>query len=319
MTAPRPPRRHATVSAPPGRRTEHRTAMAGVPSLRPTPRPEPGAPDGGPPGRSGSGTPGPHAAGTRGARARPAERPVPSAARTLLAVPALALVGHVVPAGTWLPGVRRVLFPRLAGAGRAGHVALTFDDGPDPDSTPHFLNLLDRLSVRATFFVLGAALARHPDLGRAIAARGHELAVHGWTHSRPWLPTPGRDLREIARATHAVRHVTGIAPLWYRPPYGILTGGRWLAARRCGLRPVLWTAWGRDWTAGVSPASVLATVRGGLRGGGTVLLHDTDRTTAPGCWRATLDMLPALVADCRAAGLAVGPLAEHGVHPHGPS
>ncbi|WP_255948416.1 polysaccharide deacetylase family protein [Streptomyces odontomachi] len=226
---------------------------------------------------------------------------------------ALALAGHVLPAGTWLPGVRRTLFPGLAGTGEPGHVALTFDDGPDPNSTPHFLDHLDRLSVRATFFVLGEAVVRHPALTRDIARRGHELAVHGWTHGRPWLPAPGRDLRDVGRAVAALAHLTGVAPRWYRPPYGILTGGRWLAARRCGLRPVLWTAWGRDWTETATAASVLATVRGQLRGGGTVLLHDSDRTAAPGCWRATLDMLPDLVTHCRAAGLTVGPLADHGI------
>ena len=241
-------------------------------------------------------------------------RPVPGAAKVLAVVPVLALAAHVVPAATWLPGVRRALWPPLAGLGHLGHVALTFDDGPDPASTPHFLALLDRLSVRATFFVLGTAVLRHPDLARDIVRRGHELAVHGWTHSRPWLPALGRDLRDVARATAVVRAVPGAAaPRWYRPPYGILTGGRWLAARQCGLRPVLWTAWGRDWTEVATAASVLATVRTQVRGGGTVLLHDTDRTAAPGCWRATLAMLPDLVAHCRAAGLTVGPLAEHGI------
>jgi peptidoglycan/xylan/chitin deacetylase (PgdA/CDA1 family) len=97
----------------------------------------------------------------------------------------------------------------------------------------------------------------------------------------------------------------------YRPPYGILTGGRLAAAARCGLRPVLWSAWGRDWTATTTAASVTARVTRDLRGGGTLLLHDTDAAAAPGCWRATLAALPRLIAWCRAAGWSVGPLAEH--------
>lgn len=237
---------------------------------------------------------------------------IPSAVRLPLTVSALALATHVVPAATWLPGLRRVCFPELAGLGLPGHIALTFDDGPDPRSTPLFLDVLEQLSTRATFFVLGESLLRHPDLGREIVHRGHELAVHGWTHSRPWLPAVTRDLREIARATEAVHEISGTRPLWYRPPYGILTGGRWSAAVRSGLRPVLWSAWGRDWTGSASARSVLATVRRDLRGGGTVLLHDTDRAAAPGCWRATLTMLPDLVGGCRAGGLTVGPLVDHG-------
>jgi peptidoglycan/xylan/chitin deacetylase (PgdA/CDA1 family) len=190
-------------------------------------------------------------------------------------------------------------------------VALTFDDGPDPVSTPRFLDALEAAGVRATFFVLGQRVRRHPRLTRQIAERGHELAVHGWTHDRPWLPAPRRDIRDLGRAAETIYDVTGEIPMWYRPPYGILTGGRLAAAARSGLRPVLWSAWGRDWTAGATAASVLGTVRRDLRGGGTVLLHDTDHTAAPGCWRSALGALPGLVAGCREAGWATGPLAEH--------
>ncbi|MFF2960195.1 polysaccharide deacetylase family protein [Streptomyces sp. NPDC057963] len=244
----------------------------------------------------------------------PRPRRIPAALRGPLAVSALALAAHVVPAGTWLPGLRRTCFPSLAGLGDSRHVALTFDDGPDPRSTPLFLHALDRSSARATFFVLGESLLRHPELGRDIVRRGHELAVHGWTHSRPWLPVPGRDLREVSRAAEAVRGVSGVRPLWYRPPYGILTGGRWTAALACGLRPVLWSAWGREWVDGSTAEGVLATVRSGLGGGGTVLLHDADLSAS--CrWRPVLATLPELINGLRAAGLTVGPLADHGLAP----
>ncbi|MET9367378.1 polysaccharide deacetylase family protein [Streptomyces griseoflavus] len=223
---------------------------------------------------------------------------------------------HIAPAATWLPVVRR-RFPRLAGVGDPSHVALTFDDGPDPESTPRFLDVLEELGVRATFFVLGDGVVRHPAVVRETVRRGHEVAVHGWRHDRPWLPAPADDVRALARASGTVRELTGGCPRWYRPPYGILTSGRWAAARAAGLRPVLWTAWGRDWTSGATPASVRATVTAGLRGGGTVLLHDTDAMSAPECWRAALGALPGIVHRCREAGLSVGPLAEHGTAPGG--
>ncbi|MFI0999741.1 polysaccharide deacetylase family protein [Streptomyces galbus] len=229
-----------------------------------------------------------------------------------LVPPAVLAAAHIVPAATWLPGLRLRCFPSLAGTGHPGHVALTFDDGPDPASTPRFLDALDRLDVRATFFVLGEQVARHPEVVRETVRRGHEVAVHGWSHDRPWLPSPVRDRRDVARAAAAVRETTGRSPRWYRPPYGILTSGRWAAARSAGLRPVLWTAWARDWTAEATPASVRSTATAGLRGGGTLLLHDTDLVSAPGCWHATLAALPGIVDACREAGLGVGPLAEHG-------
>ncbi|MGW3952240.1 polysaccharide deacetylase family protein [Streptomyces sp. NPDC004752] len=234
-------------------------------------------------------------------------------AKSFAVVPALVAAAHIGPAGTWLPGPRRALLPVLAGTGAPDHVALTFDDGPDPRSTPAFLAALDELAVRATFFVVGEQLLDHRRLSQDIVRRGHELAVHGWTHHRPWWPAPRRETRLLARAAQAVAEVSGTVPLWYRPPYGILTGDRLLAARRTGLRPVLWTAWGRDWTADATARSVAATVLADLRGGGTVLLHDSDRHATPGCWTAALAALPGLVGACRAAGLTVGPLGEHGL------
>ncbi|MFD1661770.1 polysaccharide deacetylase family protein [Streptomyces caeni] len=236
------------------------------------------------------------------------------ARQTAVALAPLAAVtaAHIGPALTWLPGPRLRLFPGLAGVGRPDHVALTFDDGPDPGSTPRFLDALDDLGVRATFFVLGESVVRHPALTRETAERGHELAVHGWTHDRPWLPAAARERAGLVRAVRAVCEIGGRRPQWYRPPYGILTTARWAAARGSGLRPVLWTAWARDWSAAATPESVRALVGAGLRGGGTLLLHDSDRVSAPDCWRAALGALPAIVGGCRAAGLAVGPLAEHG-------
>ncbi|MGZ3114127.1 polysaccharide deacetylase family protein [Streptomyces sp. H62] len=239
-------------------------------------------------------------------------RPAIGAAVYAAAPVALALA-HVGPAATWLPGFRRRAFPGLAGLGRPDHIALTFDDGPGPASTPRFLDLLDELGVRATFFLLGEDVVRHPATAREQARRGHELAVHGWSHDRPWTPAPARDARELLRAAHAVGEVAGHTPFWYRPPYGILTSGRWAAAHRAGLRPVLWTAWGKDWRPDATPASVRATVAADLRGGGTILLHDTDHASAPGSWRSALGALPGIVRDCREAGLTVGPLGEHAV------
>jgi peptidoglycan-N-acetylglucosamine deacetylase len=234
--------------------------------------------------------------------------------RTAVAgVPAAVAAAHIGPAGTWLAGPRRTLLPALAGIGVRDHVALTFDDGPDPRSTPFFLAALDELAVRATFFVVGEDLLSHRRLGHDIVRRGHELAVHGWTHDRPWWPAPLSRSRQLQRAAHLVAEVSATAPAWYRPPYGILTGDRLLAAHRAGLRPVLWTAWGRDWTPHATAESVAATVLTDLRGAGTVLLHDTDRHAAPECWRASLAALPAVVEACRTAGLTVGPLREHGL------
>ncbi|MER8186014.1 polysaccharide deacetylase family protein [Kitasatospora sp. NPDC094015] len=225
---------------------------------------------------------------------------------------------HLAPAAVRLPPVRRHLARATAGHGRPDHVALTFDDGPDPAGTPYVLDALDALGVRATFFLLGGMLERSPDLGRELVARGHEVGLHGWHHRSQWYPAPGRDLRELRRARRAIAEVCGTPPHWYRPPYGVLTAGLALAAHRLALRTVLWTAWGRDWTAGATPESVHRTLVPQLRGGATVLLHDSDCTSAPGSWHATLGALPLLATRCHELGLTLGPLRDHGL-PDGPA
>lgn len=76
---------------------------------------------------------------------------------------------------------------------------------------------------------------------------------------------------------------------------------------------MLWTCWGEDWRARVTPDSVHRTVTAGLDGGGTILLHDSDYTSAPGSWRTTLGALPRLLDTCEQRGLRVGPLRDHGM------
>ncbi|MED7953818.1 polysaccharide deacetylase family protein [Streptomyces sp. BE303] len=225
---------------------------------------------------------------------------------------------HLAPAAVRLPPVRRLAARRTAGYGDPRHVALTFDDGPDPRGTPEILDALDALGLRATFFLLGTMLERAPGLGRELVTRGHEVAVHGWYHRRQWYPDPARDLRELRRVTEAVTDLCGARPSWYRPPYGVLAAGQALAAHRLGLRTVLWTTWGRDWVAGATGGSVYGTARAGLTGGATLLLHDSDCTSAPGSWRATLDALPLIADHCRDRALRLGPLRDHGVPAPGP-
>lgn len=219
---------------------------------------------------------------------------------------------QILPAGLWLARPRAALAPALAGQGRAGHVALTFDDGPDPASTPAFLDLLDDLDVAATFFCVGEMALRAPRLVTEIADRGHEIGVHGWRH-RNQLFRPARLHIELARTAALLDWRSGTRPRWYRPPYGVLTGQGLLAARSAGLRPVLWTRWGRDWEAGATPASVAREIAPGLLGGATLLLHDTDAYSAPGSWRVTLAAVPGIVGSCQDRGLTVGPLCDHGV------
>jgi peptidoglycan/xylan/chitin deacetylase (PgdA/CDA1 family) len=218
-----------------------------------------------------------------------------------------------VPAAAAIGPLRRRFLPRLSGLGRPGHVALTFDDGPHPDATPALLDLLDRAGVRATFFLLGHAVDAEPAIARDIADAGHEIGVHGYHHRLLTGRGPTATREDLDRGTATITAVTGVHPRWWRPPYGVANTAALLEARRLGLQPVLWSTWGRDWTAGCTPDSVYRSVLRKLDRGGTILLHDSDSHAAPKCWLAMLGALPAILTTCRARGLEVGPLAEHGL------
>jgi peptidoglycan-N-acetylglucosamine deacetylase len=231
--------------------------------------------------------------------------------RPLAAVTTAAIAGWAAPALLRGRVLRTAVCPGLAGLGPPDRIALTFDDGPDPDATPAVLEALDHLGVTATFFMLGAQVVRNPQVAAAVVAAGHEAAVHGFTHRNHLARGPLDVCRDVTRAASVVAAATGTRPTWFRPPYGVLTSASLVAARRAGLRPVLWTAWGRDWEDR-SPAQVVATVQGQLTLGGTVLLHDSDCTTpVAGSWRATVAALPLLAELADQLGCQLGPLRDH--------
>jgi peptidoglycan/xylan/chitin deacetylase (PgdA/CDA1 family) len=223
------------------------------------------------------------------------------------------MTGTALAAAASVHPIRRRLTPahlpdRLSGVSDRRHVALTFDDGPDPASTPRFLDLLASRDVRATFFVLGRHAAEEPDLLRAIVREGHELAVHGWTHRCVALVRPVPLQAQLLLTRDLVEDLTQTPMRWYRPPYGVLTPYAQRAAASVGLETVLWSAWGRDWERRATPHRVLRTVQRDLKPGGTVLLHDTDRTSARDSWRVTLAATDLLL---RAQPAPFGPLLEH--------
>lgn len=240
-------------------------------------------------------------------------RPVLVAGIGVGAVGLAGLAVHSAPSLVALSSVGRWIAPDLAGIGESGHVALTFDDGPDPVSTPAFLEVLDTLRWRATFFMLGDMVRRAPGLAAEVVAAGHEIGIHGDRHQSQLRRTPQSVADDLARARDSIYDATGVEPMWFRPPYGTLSFGGLRRARRAGVRTVLWTSWGRDWRAEATADSVVADVLKGHVDGGTVLLHDSDCTSAPECWRAPLGALPNLAIELEARGLRVGPVGEHGI------
>lgn len=195
-----------------------------------------------------------------------------------------------------VPGAARALsLPRVL-PGATG-VALTFDDGPHPEGTPAVLELLARAGACATFFVVGEQVRRRPELVAEIAAAGHQVALHGYRHRLQLRMTPGQVRDDITRGAATIEDVTGAAVAWHRPPYGIYSVAGLNAARAAGLRPLLWSRWGKDWRRFTTPRRIASRALRGLLPGDVILLHDADFYSARNSHRHTAGALALIVRE----------------------
>lgn len=203
----------------------------------------------------------------------------------------------------------RLLGPNLArlpeGARRRGEVALTFDDGPDPDVTPRVLDLLEAHGATASFFLIGRRAARHAPLVRDMVRRGHSAENHTHRHFPGFAALPfGAVRREIAAAQGAIADAAGgRAPRFFRPPAGIRSPLLDPALAAAGLLHVSWTRRGFD-TVRRDPAALLRRLGRGLAAGDVLLLHDGNAARArDGGAPVVLEALPGLLRRIAAAGL----------------
>jgi len=191
-----------------------------------------------------------------------------------LAVPAVAMLGLLAD-GVFRPS-SSVFYPTVVrGSRQAPRIALTFDDGPDPESTPAILDCLAQFGARATFFVIGRHLERHQALARQMVAEGHELGNHSWAHL-PWqnFYSSRAHLADIERTADLIRSISGSSeePL-YRPPVGLKSPELARAALARQLKVVAWSVHSRD-TFRQRWQSIARRVLNRIRNGDIVLLHD---------------------------------------------
>jgi endo-1,4-beta-xylanase len=177
-----------------------------------------------------------------------------------------------------------------------GYVALTFDDGPDPESTKALLDALGTAGARATMFNLGRAARDHPALARDQRNAGMWLGNHSWTHPHLTTLSPGRIASELRRTQIVLEELTGVSPRLFRPPYGDTNAGVRSAARRLGLTEIGWDVDSRDWD-GASTAQIVAAART-LTDGQVLLMHDR--------YPATIAAIPRIVAELTSRGLRPG-------------
>ena len=172
---------------------------------------------------------------------------------------------------------RSEMFADVVERGEPGRalVGLTFDDGPDPTTTPTILRALSDRGYRATFFVIGRKAEQFPELIHAIVAAGHELGIHGYAHDRltAWR-TPQRIAADIRKAQDVLLGLVGQRVFWYRPPVGHVSPRTAAAVRKADVELVAWSIRCLDGLKGSNPTRVANRVRRKLHDGAIIMLHD---------------------------------------------
>jgi peptidoglycan-N-acetylglucosamine deacetylase len=188
-------------------------------------------------------------------------------------------------------------------AARRGEIAITFDDGPDPELTPRVLDLLDRTGARASFFCVGSRAAAHPAVIREIVGRGHSVENHSQRHSTAlgWYG-PRRLRREIEAAQDTLSQLAGRAPAFFRAPFGVRSPFADPVLARLGLGYVSWTRRGYD-TIDSDVSRVLRRLSAGLAAGDVLVLHDGVATSARRAQPTVLEVLPRLLELAASRGL----------------
>ena len=208
------------------------------------------------------------------------------------------------PRAFWRP----LLYQWIAGANRQaaeGTVAVTFDDGPHPSSTPFILDILAAAQAPATFFITGHNAERYPDLVGRIVTEGHSLGSHGAVHfdarELPWAATRGN----YEAGTHSLEVITGRSIALYRPPHGGLTLRFALFLRRQQTSVWFWTIDPEDWRPDADRDQIIQAVSG-VKNGDVVLLHDwIEEPESVGALdrAATITALPAILETIQSRGL----------------
>ena len=198
--------------------------------------------------------------------------------------------------------VRKVmagLLPRrwllVHGPSRCRQLGLTFDDGPHPEHTARLLDELRGHGIRATFFLIGERARQFPEVVRRIAAEGHAIGHHSFSHSLPGQTSAGQLLQEVRRTQDLFVDLLGHPSALVRPPYGKVTAAKLWRLWRAGLTVVLWNRDPKDFACGSAAELRNWFQRNPLRGGDLVLLHDTSPHAAA--------VVPDLAAAAAQAGL----------------
>lgn len=194
------------------------------------------------------------------------------------------------------------------GRGASGAVALTFDDGPRPETTGPLLDLLRQRKVKACFFQVGRLVEAHPELTRRVLQEGHEVGNHSYSHDVLLTMRSGARLADEVRKGQAALEAQGVRPLCFRPPVGIVNPRIWPELLRQGLTAVGFSRRAMDW-GNRKIQGLSSRLLKGARAGDVLLLHDCPGGGSDFPLEAWLAEVDAVISGLEQRGLAVAPLA----------
>lgn len=216
------------------------------------------------------------------------------------------LANHAALAAAGLWPRSRLLGPnwtRLPEGGGQPRVAITIDDGPDPEITPRVLALLESYGASASFFCIGERVLRYPDLAQEIVRREHAMENHSQRHRYNFsLLGPGQMNSEVARAQESIFRVTGSSPQFFRAPAGLRNPFLDPVLTRLKLRLASWTRRGFD-TVSTDADAVFRRLANPLQAGDILLLHDGHAARTRLGQPVILDVLPRLLDALQSRGL----------------
>ncbi len=183
--------------------------------------------------------------------------------------------GALITSGVLFLRLRVFVDALLRGPKGEPHVALTFDDGPDPESTRRILAVLAERSAKATFFLIAKKAEKHPALVRELLDQGHEVGLHAYGHDRLFSLRGERAVRDdLTRGVETLERLCGVRPVWFRPPIGHTNPIIARVAEDLDLAVIGWSASARDGTRGAKLEACLGRIKRGLAPGAVLLLHD---------------------------------------------
>jgi peptidoglycan-N-acetylglucosamine deacetylase len=202
----------------------------------------------------------------------------------------------------WTTKPLQMVFPNVIWKTGSAGVHLTFDDGPDPAATPRVLELLAKNSLKATFFLLGANVEKHPEIARRAAEEGHLLGIHAYDHVRLAFRSRKMIQDQLERTRSAVQMATGHDVRLFRPPFGFLEPSLLKHIGQMGFSTVMWDVDPGDWLE-KDPVLIAKRVEKSAKAGSIVLLHDNANTRD-----RIVPVLQNILGSLKDRSLAIAPL-----------